>query len=110
MRHRELLDRSLELYYKKVDAECAAFMAQREYQEAKQAYNAAVAEDERRKAELIEIMEDGVETPEERIMFILDNKEELLELFFSERERLDYESRELDRRIAKDNEEVEEND
>jgi hypothetical protein len=39
-------------------------------------------------------------------MYILDNQEEILDLFYSKLDKINYESRKLDREIAKHGEEL----
>ena len=51
---------------------------------------------------------DGFEDFKDKIMYVLDNKDELLELFFCTLERINYESREIDRELKKHGEELKE--
>lgn len=106
MRHQKLLDKVLEASDKVRDKRFDLWLAQTDYEAARAEYDAALEEDERRKQEMIEIMEDGVETHEERIMFILENQEELLEIFFPTIEQINYNSRQIDKQLAKIREEM----
>lgn len=106
MRHQKLLDKVLEASDKVRDKRFDLWLAEADYEAARAEYDAALEEDERRKQEMIEIMEDGVETHEERIMFILENQEELLEIFFPTIEQINYNSRQIDKQLAKIREEM----
>ena len=106
MRHQNLLDKVLEASDKVRDKRFDLWLAETDYEAARAEYDAALEEDERRKQEMIEIMEDGVKTHEERIMFILENQQELLELFFPTIEQINYESRQIDKQLAKITEEM----
>ena len=106
MRHQKLLDKVLEASDKVRDKRFDLWLAEADYEAARAEYDAALEEDERRKQEMIEIMEDGVETHEERIMFILENQEELLELFFPTIEQINYNSRQIDNQLTKIREEM----
>ena len=82
MRHQKLLDKMLEMHEEKIAAEGAAYAAQVRYQQAYDEYFGAIKEDDRRRAEFVEKVE-SYETTEEKILFILDNKEIIEEVGFT---------------------------
>ena len=100
-----LFDKMIEAGRKKDVAEIECYIARNDYKAAMDEYNAFNKAQRERKEEIIKTV-DEFENFKDKIMFILDNKEELLELFFYEIERLDYEEREIDRQLKKHGEDL----
>ena len=104
MRHEKLFNKMTEALYKRDDIKFNLCLAEVDYEAAREAYNAACAEDQRRKKEILETFEE-FEHYEELIIYILENREELLNLFYTSAERADFYAREIDRDLAKEKEE-----
>lgn len=95
-----LFDKMLEAGRKKDVAEIEYYIARNDYKAAMDEYNAFCKAQRERKEEIMETI-DGFEEFKDKIMYVLDNKDELLELFFCKLERLNYQAREIDRDIEK---------
>lgn len=95
-----LFDKMVEAGHQKDIAEIEYYIAKNDYKKAMDEYNAFCKAQRARKEEIMETI-DNFEDFKDKIMYVLDNKEELLELFFCELERINYESREIDRQLKK---------
>lgn len=73
-------------------AEIEHLIAKREYESAIGAYKLELQYQEEKKQEYLENVE-ALKTVEERIMYVLDNQDALLELFFSDEEIEKYKKR-----------------
>lgn len=104
MRNQELFKNYVKAMEKQNEAELDCRIAKMECQKAWDAYEAAEAADKARKQEIIDTL-NGIDEAKDSLMYVLDNQEEILDLFFSDYEKLNYESRKLDREIAKHGEE-----
>ena len=105
MRNQELFKNYVKAMKKQHEVELDYIIAKRECEEAWNAYKAAEDADKERKQDIVDTL-NGFETTEESLMFVLDNQEEILDLFFTELDRINYESRKIDRELAKHKEEL----
>lgn len=86
----------------KNEKELDYIIAKNDAEQAYKAYKEACAEEEQLKQDFIDNVK-ALETVEEKIMYVLDNKDYLLELFFCKKDILDYQNREIDRKLKEVN-------
>ena len=102
-----LFDKMVEAGRQKDIAEIECYIARNDYKKAMEEYNEFCKAQRERKEEIMKTI-DEFEYFKDKIRYVLDNQEELLELFFCELERIDYKSRQIDKDIKKYGEELKE--
>ena len=102
-----LFDKMVEAGRQKDITEIEYYIARNDYKKAMEEYNEFCKAQRERKEEIMKTI-DEFEYFKDKIRYVLDNQEELLELFFCEHERIDYKSRQIDKDIKKYGEELKE--
>lgn len=94
MRRREeiLFNKMVEAGRKHQEKEIEYIIAKRDYESAVGAYRLELEYQKEKKQEYLESIE-ALKTVEERIMYVLDNQDALLELFFTDEEIENYKSK-----------------